>query len=142
MKRLATLLGTLALSLSASSATTYGLHLGSVHMPKGTMNNFNPGIYVKLDNGFTAGAYHNSFRRVSAYGGYTWHLLDVGSFSADVTAGGVTGYQGKQSRGFLAPLVLPSVAYGDATKVRVGYLPAIDPKRGVHVLHFMVERSF
>ena len=86
MKRLA--LALMAAAACCAQAQTIGLHVGSIHESPG-FNGFNPGAYVRLDNGFTAGSYFNSIRKQSVYAGYTmnvWGPLDV-SFV------GVTGYQ-------------------------------------------------
>jgi len=68
--------------------TSMGVHLASVHVPdNGRVNNTNPGAFVRFDNGFTAGGYHNSLRKTSVYAGYT---AERGVFG--LTVGAVTGY--------------------------------------------------
>lgn len=86
------------LSCSAQAAT-FGVHLGSAHYPKGSyQNNFNPGMYVRTDDGITVGAYYNTLRRTSVYAGYTFEYGPVG-----LLGGLVTGYQ---------PKLIDSVNYG------------------------------
>ena len=112
-------------------ADTVGIHLGSLHIPAKDYNNSNPGLYVRLDSGWTGGLYRNSLRKNSVYAGYTW---THGAFS--VTAGGVTGYFET-----LQPLLVPSFAlftYRGITP-RLAFIPRVEKKIGAHVLHLMVE---
>lgn len=114
-----------------ASADTVGVHLGSLHIPAKGYNNSNPGLYVRLDSGWTGGLYRNSLRKNSVYAGYTW---THGAFS--VTAGGVTGYFET-----LQPLLVPSFAlftYQGITP-RIAFIPRVEKKIGAHVLHLMVE---
>ena len=78
----------LAAVACGAHAQTIGLHLGSVHESPG-FNGFNPGAYVRLDSGVTAGSYFNSIRKQSFYAGYTMNVWGP----LDVTFAGVTGYQ-------------------------------------------------
>src|SRR5438045_253932 len=64
-----------------AEAVTVGLHLASVHLPKRDFNNTNPGLYVRTDGGWTAGAYRNSLNRTSAYAGYTMEWGRLAGFS-------------------------------------------------------------
>ena len=50
----------------ADEVAAYGIHIGSHHFPAYQYNNFNPGLYVRMKSGLTAGAYYNSERRPSA----------------------------------------------------------------------------
>lgn len=119
----------LALS-GAASAEVIGFHVASRHWPQRAYNNFNPGAYVRADNGITAGVYLNSHERVSFYAGWTWERGPLA-----VTLGGVTGY-----RETIRPMVVPSLRVGSVAglDVRLAYLPRFD-KRGAQVLHLMVE---
>jgi hypothetical protein len=130
------------MAASVAQAQTFGVHLGSVHVPAKSLNSFNPGAYVRMHNGFTAGGYLNSYRKFSAYAGWTWTLAESGPWSLDVTAALASGYPKGRVVAGLRPIVMPSVAYGDDWRVRVAYGPRVDPKRGVHLVHFSVERSF
>lgn len=76
-----------------------GAHLVSAHSSPG-LNNTNPGLYVRTESGFTAGAYENSIsrtrlsgnngsRRTSTYAGWSW---ETDSRNWAITLGGVTGY--------------------------------------------------
>lgn len=124
-----------ALLLSAMApcahADTVGVHLGSLHIPAKDYNNSNPGLYVRLDSGWTGGLYRNSLRKNSVYAGYTW---THGGLS--VTAGGVTGYFET-----VQPLLVPSYAlftYRGLTP-RIAFIPRVEKKIGAHVLHLMLE---
>lgn len=124
------------LATQAQAETTFGVHLGSIHDSKG-FNNVNPGIYVRLDSGFTAGTVYNSERKQSVYAGWTFEHHFTSKFSAAVTVGGITGYAMP-----VTPMVIPSLAVntGPAT-VRVGFLTKVN-KNGANALTFMVERKF
>ena len=80
-------------------AATFGVHIGSTHYPGGSyQNNFNPGVYVRTDDGITVGTYYNTLRRASVYAGYTY---EYGPFG--LLGGVVTGYQ---------PKLIDGVSYG------------------------------
>ena len=92
-------LALLAFLGSAAHAATFGVHLGSAHFPGGSyQNNFNPGVYVRTDDGITVGAYYNTLRRASVYAGYTFEYGPLG-----LLGGVVTGYQ---------PKLIDGVSYG------------------------------
>ena len=143
------------------TALTIGLHIGSVHLPQADyLSDVNPGIYVRHDNGITAGVYRNSFNRMSVYGGYTF---SHGPF--DLTVGLISGYQyrptpvacdpvtqpgwtdcwkdlgGTSSR--IAPLVAPSVRLPALIGItpRLTFLPKLNAK-GHNTFHLSVERHF
>ncbi len=126
-------LAALAITACAGGATagTLGAHVTSLHFPQSDFNNFNPGLYYRSDDGWTAGAYRNSLRRGSVYGGYTWESGRLG-----LTAGGITGY----GHGVL-PLLVPSVVVlsYQGVKARVAYIPRVEKRIGSHVLHLMLE---
>lgn len=144
-----------------AGAQTVGLHLVSVHDSEG-MNNFNPGVYARFDNGVTVGAYRNSFRRNSVYLGYTLETSATDRFSLAMTIGGITGYQkrtwygvcrdGYVTKGldrcyeghgrFINPLFVPSAAYrADGYTIRVGLIPNASAK-SIRAVHLMAERHF
>jgi hypothetical protein len=133
MKKL--LLALAAMLPLAVGAHTFGAHLGSVHSAPGFCD-FNPGAFVRFDDGGTVGFYRNSECRLSVYAGWTFHALQRGKLSADVTLGAVTGYR----RANVLPLAVPSLAYqvNDQVAVRVAYVPKVE-KGGAHAVHFMVE---
>lgn len=79
------------------SAIVLGMHLHSIHLdPEPWQNNANVGIYA-MGDGWTLGGYHNTIRRPTFYGGYTWGWESKG-FQA--TAGIATGYK---TRTFITP---------------------------------------
>ncbi|WKB52992.1 hypothetical protein [Eleftheria terrae] len=123
---------------AAQADTTIGLHLGSQHYPARDLNNVNPGVYV-LHDGWTAGVYRNSYRRPTVYGGYSWNLYRGDWVRLDLTAAVATGYRQETGQA-LRPIVLPSVAFGGDTRVRISY-GARPNKRSTHVVHLSIERS-
>lgn len=115
-----------------------GVHLGTAHFggPAAGLRDFNPGIYLQLPSGMTAGAFVNSHGRVSAYGGWTWSTRD-GRWA--LTAGAVTGYPG----GRVSPLVAPSARFdmGHGWSARLAFLPK-PHSDGAAGLHLSVERAW
>lgn len=84
-----------AFACCTAQAATFGIHAGSSHFPGGSyQNNFNPGVYLRTDDGITVGTYYNTLRRVSFYAGYTFEYGPVG-----VLGGLITGYQPKLING-------------------------------------------
>jgi len=126
----------------SGAALILGLHLATAHFgaPAGgpDLTDRNPGAYVRLGNGATAGAFRNSHRRSSVYAGWTWQTRD-GRWA--LTVGAVTGYP----RAAVAPLLVPSVrlplAAGSPWAARLSYLhkPHSDGASGVHL---SIERSW
>lgn len=113
------------LAARPAQAQTLGLHVATWHDRSG-YNNINPGVYVRTDSGFTAGAYRNSIRKPSVHAGYTWAKpTSFGDIS--LTAGAVTGYDRP-----LQPLLVPSIRAGHT---RLTILPRADPKgaAGAHL---------
>jgi hypothetical protein len=124
----------LSVAVPCARADTVGLHLASHHFPSKHYNNSNPGIYYRVDEGWTAGYYRNSLRKDSVYAGYTWKYHQL-----DITTALVTGYFHD-----VQPLLVPSLSlftYEGFTP-RVAYIPRVEKKIGSHVLHLMVERAF
>lgn len=88
-----------ALVSFTAEGATFGVHLGSSHYPAASyQNNFNPGMYVRTDDGITVGTYYNTLRRPSVYAGYT---LEYGSFG--LLGGVITGY---------SPKIINGLSYG------------------------------
>ena len=54
------------------------------------------GVKLALDNGFTVGTMKNSHFKQSSFVGYTYRPLEVGSVSAGVIVGLVSGYNSKE----------------------------------------------
>lgn len=116
-------------------ALILGLHLATAHAgpAAGDMHSSTPGIYVRLPEGATLGAYRNSYGDRSVYAGWTWSTPD-GRWS--LTAGGVTGYP----RARVAPLLVPSarMEIADGWALRLSALPK--PHRtGAAGLHLSLE---
>ena len=133
----------IALALFAGAAqaeTVVGLHLGSQHFPAKDRNNVNPGVYV-MHEGWTAGAYYNSFHKPTVYGGYTWSLAKGEWLRLDVTTAVATGYR-EETGQTLRPIILPSIAFGpEEFRMRVSYGARVK-KSSTALVHFSVERSF
>ena len=114
-----------------------GLHLVSLHTA-GDLQPVNPGAYVRLEGGLTAGAFRNSYDRDSAYVAQTF---ETGDRRFALTVGAVTGYPARD----VLPMVVPSVRVGLAPDLsaRVSYLPKPPGSYGrTHCLHLSLERAF
>jgi hypothetical protein len=144
--------------LELLAGITLGLHVATVHLPQADyLHNTNPGVYARLDNGITFGAYRNSFGRTSAYLAYTYEY----GFAA-LTVGGITGYQMKDvpcvgdrarmgydycydgnSRGAVGLLIAPSVRLPEVLGItpRITLLPQFSAK-GHTAIHLSIERGF
>jgi hypothetical protein len=123
-------------------AWVVGLHLLSLHSPGCWDDDFGrcvaynkqtTGIYARAANGFSFGAFTNSYHRPSAYAGWTWQT-DNGRWA--VTAAAVTGYPAKPLRA----MVLPSVAFDLPGRwtLRLTGGPRVE-KGGAALLHFALE---
>lgn len=147
------------------SAQTVGLHLASVHVPaREGQRNFNPGIYIRFDNGVTAGTYANTLGKQTVYAGWTYEFDYV-----SVTLGVATGYQRTvtttpqscsadqmyagltscwsehKSHGvktLLTPMLAPSVRLPAVFGVtpRISFMPGLAGSS--NVFHLSVEHSF
>ena len=114
----------LAMVSASASACTVGAHIGTYHTDNSrSYDNFNPGAYVNC-NGPTAGAYHNSLGRLSAYAGWTFKAFGP----IEATAGVITGY------GKPMPMLIPTVR---ASHIRIAFVPPNQEKPGS--IHFMWE---
>ena len=80
-----------AATCTPAPAADLGIHLGTYHTRHGVYNNANPGVYVRADNGLTAGVYLNSLSKVSTYAGWTTST-QAGPVELSLTLGGITGY--------------------------------------------------
>jgi len=132
---------TIALSAIAmqAGATTIGAHLGSWHDRPG-FNNTNPGLYVKLDNGVTAGYYRNSIRGNSAYLGHTSSVDLVGTVRAEATIGLITGYTVSKVMPFVIPSV--SVEVFPTVRARLIFIPMVVKEIGANVFSLSIEKEF
>lgn len=105
----------------------FGVHMFSIHAPKGDNTNTNPGVYAVMRLGDTkwegaVGAYRNSQRHLTTYvaGRYEWKY-------AGLAAGVATGYRQRSLLPFIAPYwkindhlrltILPGSAVGDGATV-------------------------
>jgi len=117
---------------SATSQTTIGTHIATAHTSPG-FNDSNPGLYVRFENGFTAGSYFNSERRQSSYAGVTFPVFD-GAFDVSVLA--LSGYLSG-----VVPAVVPSkrVNLGGGFSARLSLLA---PPKSTAAFHFSLEKEF
>ena len=111
-----------------------GVHTLSLHSAPG-FNGVNPGLYVETPDGWTAGAYYNSERRWSVYGGKTLPVTGP----IDLTIGAVSGYKAAP----LFPLVVPSLRFPlrDGFTLRLALIPKVS-HGGAFALHAMIEKRF
>ena len=135
------------ISYEPYAVNTIGLHLGTYHFSqnkvsskhfKGTWNDFNPGVYAKLNKGITFGTYYNSERKQSFYVGKTFSKNLTNNLEIAATVGVISGYNKT-----VLPLVLPTVGYKfhQDFAVRVGFVPKVN-KQGSAGLHLMFEKQF
>lgn len=96
-----------------------------------------PGIYLRLNNGATVGAYSNSYGKGSVYAGWTFSTPDE-RFA--LTVGAVTGYPAKRVTALAAPSVRFDIGGGFAA--RVAYLPKPPGFGQASGLHLAVERGW
>ena len=128
-----------------AQAATFGVHAGSVHVPSGAyQNNFNPGMYLRTDDGVTVGAYYNTLRRVSFYAGYTVEYGPVG-----LLGGLVTGYQPKLIDGLsygqgktLTPMVAVSLKLPPLSGFKPMLMLVPPFRSSPAVLHLAFEHPF
>lgn len=109
-----------------------GVHVASAHTEQG-YNGVNPGLYARWDSGLTAGAYYNSERKLTVYGGWTW-TDKQDRFS--VTFGAASGYKAAR----VLPIIVPSVRLGLNEEVSVRLSWALAPE--CSALHLSLERRF
>lgn len=99
------------------------------------LNGFNPGLYVRIDEGqlegLTLGLYRNSLGRPSTYAAWTF---ETESKRYGFTVGAVSGYDRR-----VEPMFAPSARFGlgDGGFVRLSLLP----QRSAVGVHLSLERS-
>jgi hypothetical protein len=137
----------------ARAQAVAGLHLATWHSTRsyevlqaGTpvqhrYRTFTPGLYIRLDNGLTAGVFANSFGHPAAHLGWTAETSAgalPGGLQLALTAGAVLGYRHDP----LIPALLPSmrVPLARSAGVRLTYLPpAPKGEHRVQALHLGME---
>jgi hypothetical protein len=131
------------LSLSMTEPVkTLGLHAYSYHSKtfrrsyidddgrrrtRDKFNNATSGVYVINEDGWGAGIYHNSLRRITAYGG---RFLNVWG-PLDVAVGVATGYNET-----IVPMIVPTLHHGPA---RLWVQPAIGGPNNTTMVHLSLE---
>ena len=69
------------LGCSMTKVVAVGMHFTSVHSNQDIhYNEFNPGFYVRNECNIQAGAFYNSFSRMSYYAGYQHRFLKTKLF--------------------------------------------------------------
>jgi len=142
MRSILTAIALASLASLAQAQTTVGIHLISHHFPqRDYQHNVNPGVYVRTENGFTAGVYRNTLNRTSVYAGLTLERSLTDSISVAITGGAITGYRKDAngygfSNGALSPMLAPSIRWGYA---RVSFIPGIGVTSSV--VHLSLETT-
>ena len=122
--------------------TTLGIHTLSYHNG-GNYNDITPGLYLERNN-YVIGAYHNSIRNTSVYGGDTWTwplppnpIVNAVSF----TGGLVTGYRHKGYNSDIAVLAATSIRHDldNRQALRLSILPLHKRSSATYVLHLSYE---
>ncbi len=130
------------LSITQAEEMTLGIHTLSYHN-SGNYNDITPGIYLEKHN-YVVGAYHNSIRNTSIYGGYTWSwplppnaLVHAVSF----TGGLVTGYRHKGYNSDVTVLAATSLRHDldSRQSLRLSILPLHKSSSATYVLHLSYE---
>lgn len=134
-----------------------GLHLATAHSGgEIPLESVTPGVYAKAPSGWAVGAYRNSFKRASVWGG---HVFETADKRWALTVGVVTGYTREEGQRFCRPgfislpgnpcyhgdkaalraLVAPSVRIpiNSSTAMRLAYMPKVGD--GAHALHMSLE---
>jgi hypothetical protein len=117
-----------------------GLHLATAHSAPG-FETATPGIYLRAESGFTAGAYRNSNGRGSAYLAWTWETGDfLGQRRFALTVGAVTGYEAQP----VMPLLVPSVriGLGEQLSMRLAFIPKPPARGSAYGLSLSLEQEF
>lgn len=133
---LACALGNLIAHGPAHAEDVVGLHLASAHSRPG-FEAANPGLYLKRDDGLTAGLLRNSYGRASLYAGWTLETTD-GRLA--VTVGAITGYPARSVSLLVAPSMHVPLAAGWGARLAV--LPKPPIPGGAAALHLSIERAF
>ena len=124
--------------MSCATVAVIGLHLVSWHSAsEREQNNYNPGIYGRLDCGIQAGIFYNSEERVSVYGAYALDF-DLGWVSPFIIGGAATGYEVAP----VVPLAVVGAGIGLTQNftARIGYIPGLYDLP--HTIHLTIERKF
>jgi len=146
----------LLISLAASTASASELvyHLGTWHSQRTYVENYERKSYTEVnfgvgyvsDEGWTGGAYRNSYGEFSAYGGKTW-TWQLGRMDAVVSAVLATGYQDRSNM-VLTPLISAGVKapITEQLSVLVNVVPVVfrnsgDSKLGA-ILHVGITQKF
>lgn len=139
-----------------------GLHLASQHFPERYMqSNDTPGIYARIEDGWTAGVVRNSFDRWAVYGGKQFEPMRHVSLAVGV----ITGYQKEDrpctkretheygwkngcftgtTKHAISPMLVPSL-YAEPIKnatVRLNYIPRWSKPGTSEALNLAVEYKF
>ena len=122
------------LGLNISHADTWiGIGGGTYHTCETcNYNGVNPGLGIQHDYTdnvrFIGGAYYNSFRKTSFYGGATWQPLQYGIVRAGIVGGVVTNYDNLK-----IPLIALPVVSIEGSQIGLDVLgfPAVGSRSGI-----------
>jgi hypothetical protein len=138
-----------------------GLHLVTAHFPdRDTYRSETPGIYARIDDGWTAGVVRNSFDRWAVYGGKQFEPVKHVSLAVGV----ITGYERRDrpctaresyeygwhkgcwtgiTKHVVSPMLVPSL-YTDVkgATVRLNYIPRWSRPEASEALNLAVEYKF
>ncbi len=144
---------TLAIFSASAHAQTIGLHLFSEHASDTynqrytdgsntdlKYNEYNYGLYYINRDGWTVGAYRNSYRNHTVYAGYVWDGPRFGPVGTHIAGALATGYRNVEGVGVLRPMLMPSVTLGGRTGPVVRWQAA--PTKGGFFQHVSIEYRF
>ena len=119
--------------------STLGIHTVSYHNG-GNYNDITPGLYFERNN-YVVGAYHNSIRNTSFYGGYTWTWPLPANPIVSFTGGLVTGYRHRGYNSDIALLGATSLRHDldNRQALRLSILPLHKSSSATYVLHLSYE---
>lgn len=121
------LLAVLSIDATFGQVKHVGVNLGSYHIAEPGRNNFNPGMYVRMHNGWGGGAFYNSFKRWAVHAEYNWDHYNPTLGHYTLQLGGAVGYEqtpvvllltfskrfgGPSGHGARAFYVAPNVVHG------------------------------
>lgn len=119
----------------AFADTSIGFITLTAHTPQVPhTTGINPGMYVEHD-GFTVGMYRNSYKSVSTYMGYNYHITG----NASVMLGGITGYAACSRFGGVCPGIAGRYTIPITNNLRVGVTSSFGFKTVANNLTFQYD---
>jgi hypothetical protein len=96
------LLAVLCIDAAFGQVKYVGVHGVSAHLVSRGLNNVNPGVYVWMHNGMSAGVYYNSYRQWVRYAAYSHDITTYTFGQLTLTVGVVHGYDQRELLPMLA----------------------------------------